>query len=148
MSRKWSYFLDESFSHRLVDPLSNSGPIPLARYRMRWQREEDRCIITIALMWWLSVRENPTEVIVFLYTSVYCIFIYISELCCILAYTQIWQHVFKQFVSLYCTCFKLLYIEMSSVIFSWVFKVEYPELSIQSRISYLWVKYHILELSI
>ncbi|KAH0642191.1 hypothetical protein KY290_035235 [Solanum tuberosum] len=34
---------------RLVDPLGSSGPIPLARYRMRWQLEEDRYIITIAL---------------------------------------------------------------------------------------------------
>ncbi|KAH0776452.1 hypothetical protein KY290_007863 [Solanum tuberosum] len=34
----------------LVDPLGCSGPIPLPGYRMLWQREVDRCIITIALM--------------------------------------------------------------------------------------------------
>uniref|UniRef100_M1DSD3 Uncharacterized protein n=1 Tax=Solanum tuberosum TaxID=4113 RepID=M1DSD3_SOLTU len=34
MGRKGSYFLDESFSHRLVDPLSSSGPMPLAGYKM------------------------------------------------------------------------------------------------------------------
>ena len=52
----------------------------------------------------------------------YCIAIYISLLyfyihlrvICIFAYTQSWHHVLNNF-SLYCTCFKLFYIEMSSV---------------------------------
>ncbi|KAH0643918.1 hypothetical protein KY289_034892 [Solanum tuberosum] len=35
---------------RLVDPLGSSGLIPLAGYKMLWQREVDRCIITIALI--------------------------------------------------------------------------------------------------
>uniref|UniRef100_M1DFM2 Subtilisin-like seed-specific protein n=1 Tax=Solanum tuberosum TaxID=4113 RepID=M1DFM2_SOLTU len=37
------------FPDRLVDPLGSSGPIPLAGYRMLWQREVDRCTIPIAL---------------------------------------------------------------------------------------------------
>ncbi|KAH0776087.1 hypothetical protein KY290_007498 [Solanum tuberosum] len=36
------------FQIRLVDPLGSSGLILLAGYRMLWQREVDRCIITIA----------------------------------------------------------------------------------------------------
>ncbi|KAH0775840.1 hypothetical protein KY290_007251 [Solanum tuberosum] len=39
------------FQIRLVDPLGSSGPIPLAGNRMLWQREVDRCIITIALIY-------------------------------------------------------------------------------------------------
>uniref|UniRef100_M1E0Q9 Late blight resistance protein n=1 Tax=Solanum tuberosum TaxID=4113 RepID=M1E0Q9_SOLTU len=39
MGRNGSYFLDEPLRNRLVDPLGSLGPIPLARYRMRWQRE-------------------------------------------------------------------------------------------------------------
>ena len=38
------------FRNRLVDPLGSSGLIPLAGYKMLWQREVDRYIITIALM--------------------------------------------------------------------------------------------------
>ncbi|KAH0714072.1 hypothetical protein KY284_006977 [Solanum tuberosum] len=39
------------FQIRLVDPLGSSCPIPLAGNRMLWQREVDRCIITIALIY-------------------------------------------------------------------------------------------------
>ncbi|KAH0646943.1 hypothetical protein KY284_034827 [Solanum tuberosum] len=38
------------FQFRLVDPLGSSGLIPLAGYKMLWQREVDRCIITITLI--------------------------------------------------------------------------------------------------
>ena len=101
------------FHNRLVDPLSSSGPIPLAGYRVRWQREVDRCIITIALMWCLSVRETPTEVIIFLQT-------FQSYVVC--SYTHRVYIMFLNNFYLYCTCLKLLYIEMSSVKYSWVAK--------------------------
>ena len=121
MGRKGSYFLDESFSHRLVDPLSSSGPIPSAGNRMRWQCEVDHCIITIALMWWLSVRETPTIVIVFLYTSI-IVFLHTFQSYVVSLYIHWVDIMFLNNFSLYCTCFKLLYIEMSSVKYSWVEK--------------------------
>lgn len=71
---------------RQVDPLGSSGPIHLAGYRMHWQLEVDCCIITIALMQWLSVRETLTKVTVFLYALVYLYFYIYLRVNCIFAY--------------------------------------------------------------
>ena len=139
------------FHNKLVDPLSSSGPIPLAWYRMRWQREVDRCIITIALMWWLSVRETPTEVIVFLYTfQSYVVSLHTHR------FDIMFLNSLFLYIALVLNCFILKWVQSYLVkysnlsIQSWVSRVKYPESNIisLSRISYPWVEYLISELSI
>jgi len=102
-----------------VDPLSSQVLYSRQGVGRPWQREAKCCTITIALKWWLSVRETPTKVFyIIIYTELF-VFSYTSKVYIISLHTYRVTIVFLNTQSCY-PCFKaFLYIAPIYTPFYW-----------------------------